>query len=172
MSCPRCAAAALALFALALAGCDSNNPGRDLSLIEGVYTVEALTFDPVTDALPDADVGARLDPSGTSLEVFGEDETSLLRVRYRDATGSRRVDLRTTASRGRATFEALDDADEADLAALFLPRQFTLTYDGDSPRLLSGTFDRSGVNLEAFDPSRYQDQRSVRGTLVVRFRRP
>ena len=168
-TCPRCAA--LALVLLALAGCDSNNPGRDLDLIEGVYAVEELRFTPLS-ALPAADVGARLDPSGTSLEIFGDDEIALLRVRYRDATGSRRVDLRTTASRGQATFEAVDQSDVDDLAALFLPRSFTLTYDGDAPRLLSGTFDQSGVNLERFDPSIYQGEVDKRGTLTVRFRRP
>ena len=169
-TCPRCAA--LALVLLALAGCDSNNPGRDLDLIEGVYTIEALIFDPVTTGLPNADAGARLDASGTTLEIFGDDEVSLLRVRYRDATGSRRVDLATVASNGRATFEAVDQSDEEDLAALFLPRSFTLTYDGDSPRVLSGEFQQSGVDLEAFDPSTYEQQRSNSGTLTVRFRRP
>ena len=168
--CPR--RAALALVLLALAGCDSSNPGRDLDLIQGVYAVEALSFDPVTEGLPTADVAARLDADNSTLEVFGDDEVSLLRIRYRAATGSRRVDLRTTASRGRATFEAIEDDDAQDLAALFLPRSFALTYDGDSPRLLQGSFERTGVNLEAFDPSLYQDQRSVRGTLTVRLRRP
>ncbi len=167
---PTRAVAALAL--LVLAGCDSSNPGRDLGLIEGVYAIEALSFDPVTEGLPTANVGARLDLAGSSLEVFGNDEESLLRVRYTSATGARRVNLRTTASRGRATFEAVDDDDAQDLAALFLPRSFTLTYEGDSPRVLSGTFEQTGVNLEAFDESIYQDQRSNRGTLTIRLRRP
>lgn len=170
MTCPRCAVVALVLFALA--GCDSNNPGRDLALIQGVYAIEALSFDPVTGGLPTADVIDRLDAAGTRLEIFGEDEESLLIVRYNDATGSRRVNLRTTASRGRATFEAIDADDEADLAALFLPPSFVLTYEGESPRVLTGSLDRTGVNLEAFDRSVYQDQRANRGTLVIRFRRP
>ena len=102
-----CTRAVAALALLALAGCDSSNPGRDLGLIEGVYAIEALSFDPVTEGLPTADVGARLDASNSTLEIFGDDEISLLRIRYLDATGSRRVDLRTTASRGRATFEAV-----------------------------------------------------------------
>ena len=167
-----CTRAVAALALLVLAGCDSSNPGRDLGLIEGVYAIEALSFDPVTAGLPDADVAARLDLAGSTLEIFGDDETSLLRVRYLDATNSRRVDLQTTASRGRVTFEAVTDDDVRDLAALFLPRSFALTYDGDSPRVLSGTFEQSGVNLEAFDESIYQDQRSNRGTLTVRLRRP
>lgn len=168
-TCPRCAA--LALVLLALAGCDSTNPGRDLALIEGVYSLETLVFTPIS-SLPAADAGARLDPVGTSLEIFGDDETSLLRVRYRDATGSRRIDLQTTASRGRATFEAVDADDEADLAALFLPRSFSLTYEGDSPRVLSGEFQQTGVNLQAFDPTRYQGETNKSGTLTIRFRRP
>ena len=169
--CPRCAAAALVL--LALAGCDSNNPGRDLDLIEGVYVLETLTFDPVTTGLPDADIGARLDLANTTLEIFrDDDDPSLLRVRERSEIASRRIDLRTTAARGRATFEAVNEDDRDALAGLLLPRSFTLTYDGDSPRLLEGDFQQSGVNLEAFDPSLYEQQRSNSGTLVVRFRRP
>lgn len=170
ISCPRCAA--LALVLLALAGCDSNNPSRDLDLIEGVYALEELIFDPVTTGLPNANVGARLDLANTTLEIFGNDETSLLRVRERGAAGNRRIDLRTTAARGRATFEAVSDDDRDDLARLFLPRSFTLVYDGDRPRLLTGEFRQSGVNLEAFDPSVYQEQRSNSGTLTVAFRRP
>ena len=169
-TCPRCAA--LALVLLALAGCDSNNPGRDLDLIEGVYSLDRLVYDPETPDLTDADIGARLDPAGTSLEIFGDDEISLLRVRYLDATGSRRVDLRTTASRGRATFEAVDQSDEDDLAALFLPRSFTLSYEGDSPRELRADLENVVVDLADFDPSRYRGQVGNRGTLTVRFRRP
>ena len=167
---PRCAA--LALVLLALAGCDSNNPGRDLDLIEGVYALDRLVYDPETPDLTDADIGARLDPGGTTLEIFGDDEISLLRVRYLDATGSRRIDLRTTASRGQATFEAVDQADEDDLAALFLPRSFTLSYEGDSPRELRADLENVVVDLEDFDASRYRGQRGNRGTLTVRFRRP
>lgn len=169
MTCPRCAIVALVLFALA--GCDSSNPGRDLALIQGVYSLEELVFDPISD-LPNADVGARIDKAGTRLEIFGDDEVSLLIVRYLDATGSRRIDLRTTASRGRVTFEAVDGTDIDDLKALFLPPSFALTYEGESPRVIGSSFEQSGVNLEQFDRDRYRGEVDKRGTLTVRFRRP
>ena len=169
-TCPRCAA--LALVLLALAGCDSNNPGRDLSLIQGVYSLETLVFDPETQDLSAADIGARLNLAETRLEIFGDDTESLFIARYLDATGARRVNLRTTASRGQAKFDAVDVEDAEDLEALFLPRSFTLTYDGDAPRVLSATLENVSVDLEDFDPSRYQGQRGNRGTLTVSFRRP
>ncbi|WP_412068819.1 hypothetical protein [Rubrivirga sp. IMCC43871] len=170
-TCPRCALLAVVLAFLAFSGCDSNNPGRDLALIDGVYSLEALTFDPVTQGLPTADLGARLDLAGTSLEIFGADDQALLRIRYPDAP-TRRVDLSVTAARGRATFTGVTQEDRDDLADLFLPAEFVLTYEGESPRVLANTFERTGVDLQAFDPTLYQDQRSNRGTLTVRFRRP
>ena len=57
----RCALVAIALAVAVFTGCDSNNPGRDLGIVDGVYSLEELTFDPVTQSLPTADVGARLD---------------------------------------------------------------------------------------------------------------
>lgn len=172
--CPRCALVGLALFALALVGCDSSNPGRDLDAVDGVYTLETLTFDPVTQGLPTADVGARLDQTttGTTLEVFGGDGEAVLRIRQLGGTGAQRVVFDAAASRGRLSLAAEDEEDEEDLASVLLPPEFALSYDGDSPRVLEGSFDLSGVNLEAFDSSVYQDQRSNRGTLTVRFRRP
>ena len=168
-TCPRCAALALVLLALAFTGCDSNNPGRDLSLIEGVYLLEELEFRPVS-ALPAADVDARINVTESRFEIFGDDEESQFVVRFNDGTTSR-IDLRTTASRGRATFEAADVEDTDKLKLLLLPRSFTLTYQGDSPRVLEGTMDRTGVDLEAFDPSLYQGEVDKSGTTVIRFRR-
>ncbi len=170
-TCPRCALLAVVLAVLAFSGCDSNNPGRDLALIDGVYTLEELTFDPVTQGLPTADLGARLDLPGTTLEVFGGDDEALLRIRYPDAP-TQRIDLTVTASRGRATFRAITEEDRTDLARLFLPSEFALTYEGEDPRVLQNTFEQTGVDLQAFDASLYQDQRSNRGTLTIRFRRP
>jgi len=171
--CTRCALVGLAFFALALAGCDSSNPGRDLAAVDGIYALEVLTFDPVTQGLPTADVGARLDRPNSTLEIFGGDGDALFRIRYLDGLlGTSRVNFTVGAAGGRVALEATDTGDRDDLAAILLPPSFALTYDGNSPRVLEGTFDLSGVNLEAFDPATYQDQRSNRGTLTVRFRRP
>ena len=60
---------------------------------------------------------------------------------------------------------------EDELTALFLPRSFSLTYDPASPRTLTGSISLTNVNLEAFDPALYQQQRSVNGTLRVRLDR-
>ena len=176
-TCPRCAA--LALLLLALAGCDSNNPGRDLDLIEGVYTLESITFVSSTPRLDPIKVSDRLDLPNSTLEIFGDDETSILRIRYLPGSSgsvrnSNRVDLNTTASRGRATFEVAGadrSSDTEALEAILLPPSFTLTYEGDTPRTLSGTFDQV-VNLEAYDPEGYRNIRDNPGTLTVRFRRP
>ena len=167
-TCPRCALLAVAIAAAVFTGCDSNNPGRDLSLVDGVYVLEELSFDPETQALPTADVASQLDREGTTLEIFGRDAEALLRIR--DDRGTGRVNLDVGAARGRASFEAVTEDDIGDLADIFLPASFVLTYN-DNADVLSGMFSQSGVNLEAFDPSQYRGLRNVRGTLTVRFRR-
>ncbi len=171
-TCPRCAFVALVFAVAAFAGCDSSNPGRDLDVIDGTYTLQELSFDPATPSLPTADVGARLDLDATTLEVFGGDGEGEIRVRYRDGQPSRRIQLVVGATRGRATFEGETQDDIDDLRDLFLPAEFVLTYDSDLANTLSGTYNQSGVDLQAFDPEVYLDQRNNRGTLTVRFRRP
>ncbi len=169
-TCPRCAALALILLVLAFTGCDSNNPGRDLGLLSDVYQLDELEFVPLS-SLPPADIAAQLDLTDTELEIFDDGEAQL-RVRYRsEPTRRRRIDLRTTASRGRATFEAADVDDTGNLEALLLPRSFTLTYDGDAPRVLSGSIEQSNVDLEPFDPVRYRGENDKQGTLTIEFSR-
>ncbi len=170
-TCPRCALLALAIAFAAFSGCDSNNPGSDLESLQGQYTFATLLFDPTTQALPDVDVAARLNETATTLEIFGNDDVALLRIRFNGETGSRRVDLQVTASRGRITFEALTAEDEEDLRALLLPRSFSLEYNETNPASISADLFREGVNLELFDPAQYQDQTAVRGTLTVRLNR-
>ena len=171
-TCPRCAA--LALVLLALAGCDSNNPGRDVTLVQGRYMLEALSFEPISD-LPDADVAARLNLDETTLSIDGGGTRALLSVTYTNGD-FRLIDLQASISRGRIVLTATDrEPDEAYLAALLLPRSFTLTYetvDDMPPRVLSTSQNVSGINLEAFDASRYRGELDKQGALVVRFRRP
>ena len=167
-TCPRCALFAIVLAVAVFTGCDSNNPGRDLDVVDGIYALEELSFDPTTQSLPTADLAARLDSGRTSLEIFGRDANALLR--FRDSRGTGRVNLDVGATRGRASFEAVSQSDIDNLADLFLPSQFVLNYD-DNANVLSATFSQTGVNLEAFDPDVYRDQRNNRGTLTVRFRR-
>lgn len=170
-TCPRCALVALALAAAAFTGCDSSNPGRDLDVVDGVYTLEALAFDPETPSLPTADIGEQLDTDGTRLEVFGGDAEADLRVRYLDSRPSSRINLTVGATRGRATFEGVSQDDIDKLDALFLPADFVLTYDSELANQLTGTFTRTGVDLEAFDRDVYLGQRNNRGTVTVTFRR-
>lgn len=163
---------ALALLVVALVGCDSNGDADNLRRLEGIYTLDTLIFDPATQALPDANVGAQLDLAATRLEIFGDDNEALFRVQFRDGRGSRRINLLIDPASTRASLEAITEDDRDDLADLFLPPEFTLAYEGETPRQLEATISLTGINLEAFDPSTYQDQRSNRGTLTVRFVRP
>ena len=164
-------ASALLVAAAALAGCDSTRSNTALDELDGRYVVTQLAFDPVTASLPDADVAARLTPSATGLQVFGGDGSALLQSQFATSGGSRRTDLEATATRGRVTFTAVTADDERELADLFLPRQFTLSYDPAAPRTLTGEIQRTGVNLEAFDAAIYQQQRSNSGTLRIRLER-
>ena len=160
----------LAAFVLVVTGCDSNGSASNLERIQGRYQLETLTFDPATQALPDADVGARLDASNTELQIFGDGDAQL--VIFPSEGRSRRVGLRVDARSTRATFEAVTDDDRDDLDTVLLPSEFSLTFQGERPTVLEGDLSLTGVNLEAFDPDTYQDQRSNRGTLRVRFTRP
>lgn len=166
----RPALAALLPLLLVLAACDTSNPGGNLDLVAGTYAVAELSFDPSTTDLSTADVEDALDPDGTRLTIFGDDDLSLFIVQRRGGTTSR-IDLRTRASRERVTFEAVTREDQEDLAALLLPNTFTLSYVGERPNTLEGSFSRTDVDLEAFDPDRYEDQRSNSGRLSVRFER-
>ena len=167
--CPRCALLAVALAVLAFTGCDTNNPGRDLDLISGIYTIAEISFDPDATATEEADVTSQLNAATTRLEIFGDDAEALL-VTQLNGEGSRRTDLNVSASRGSATFEAVASDDEEELARLLLPARFSLQYVGENPAVLEATF-RQTVNLQAFDPDRYQSLTSVSGRLTVRLER-
>ena len=168
-TCPRCALLAVVLAALAFTGCDSNNPGRDLALIEGTYEVEEITFRPSASELNPVDIDDRLNLTETQLRVFGTaGDDALLTIQRLDRP-SRRVDLEVSASRGRASFTA-QESDAAALDAILLPRQFDLSYDQNSAGRLEGSFSRT-VNLQAFDNDRYAGLTSVPGRLTVRLTR-
>ena len=165
-TCPRCAFPALAVAFLAFTGCDSNGATRDLELVEGAYEVAELSFQPNATSIAPVDLAADLDLTVTRLQIFGADTEALFVTKFRDS-GSRRTNLTVSASRGRASFRGLTPDDEAELADVFLPSQFDLTYDQSRPGRLEGTFSQT-VNLEAFDAQRYSGLRSVPGRLMVR----
>lgn len=161
-------APAVALVAvLAFSGCDSNSSNNALRDLDGSYTVSQLIFIPDAAALDTVDVGARLNTSVTRLEIFGEDGQVLFRNRFNDASASRLTELTATATRGRATFTAVTVEDEAELDDLFLPRVFTLLYNADNPRGLTGELRLLDVDLEAFDPELYGGLDPVDGTLEI-----
>lgn len=168
--CSRCALVGAVLALLVFAGCDSTAPNR-LDQVDGVYTVSELRFDPSAAALADVDVTARLNTTSTGLEIFGGDGSALLRIRFLDAGTSRRADLQAMASRGWVTLTAETPEDEDDLRTLFLPPSFSLTYDQESPRTLSGTLSLRDVDLQGYDPDQYQGLTAVSGTLYVRLER-
>ena len=169
-TCPRCALVAVVLAFLAFTGCDTNNPGRDIDLISGTYSVAEITFVPDgAGGVQSADVTARLNASGTRLEIFGDDAEALLVTQF-DGQGSRRTDLTVSAARGQATFEAITADDEDDLARLLLPARFTLEYVGDNPAVLEGTI-RQTADLHAFDPDTYPEGTMPPGRLTVRLER-
>lgn len=167
---PRLSILAAAVVLAALAGCDSNGSTNALRDLDGTYTVGELVFDPVTASLPDADVAARLDPTATRFDIFSGNG-SVQFVVSRDGIRSL-LTFDATATRGRVTFTSrAGTSSDAEFAALLLPRQFTLTFDPESPRTLTGSIPLQNVNLEAFDPALYQQQRAVSGTLRIRLDR-
>ncbi|MEM0962931.1 MAG: hypothetical protein AAGK21_10400 [Bacteroidota bacterium] len=156
---------------LVLAGCDSGNDDDLFLALQGTYQLDELSFDPATSSLPTADVGARLDLDDTVLQLFGDGTGQF--IVFDGSTGlSSRIELLYDPSSTRASFEAETDRDGDSLSELLLPEEFSLTYQGDRATQLTGSFDVSGVDLESFDPAVYQDQRSNRGTLTIRFSRP
>ena len=159
---------ALALvLVVALAGCDSNGSTSALRELDGTYTVAQLTFDPQAGGLADADVGARLDAQ-TSFDIFSGNNTVLFTI---SRSGSRSLaTLDATATRSRATFTARAGSED-ELAALLLPRTFSLTFDPAAPRTLTGEINLTNVDLEAFDPAQYAGLRAVAGTLRIRLDR-
>lgn len=168
-TCTRCALLAVAIAALVFTGCDSDGSTRDLDLVDGVYTVAELSFDPNATSIEPLDLGAELDPSVTRLQVFGGDAEALFTTKLSGGL-SRRTDLTVSASRGRASFRAVTETDEAELDDVFLPAQFDLRYDEDRPGRLEGTFSRR-VNLQAIDSQRYAGLTSVPGVVTVRLER-
>jgi len=169
-TCPRCALLAVALAALTFAGCDSNNPGADLALIEGTYAVSELYFRPSGTDITPIDVAAALDASVTRLEIFGDGDPAQL-VSKLNSGVTTRTDISVAASRGRASFRAVTSTDAEELAQLLLPTQFSLTYDERVPGRLTATLTDLRANLEAFDPARYQGATSIPGQLTIRLTR-
>ena len=162
-------APALALSVFALSGCDTTSSNSALEDIDGTYTVAELVFDPDARDLVNADIGARLDAAATRLVVFGDDEEALLTTQLA-GEGSRRTDLRVSATRGRVTFEAITEEDRTDLGRLFLPAQFTLLYDTTTPLdLASEPSTTTTVDLNAFDPVAYSGLTAVPGKFRIRF---
>lgn len=167
---PLVAVALLAGCLTAISGCDSSNPGSALADLDGAYALDELLFDPQAASLEDADVAARLDSAATELRIYGGDGDATLISRF-EGQGSRRTDLVATASRGRLTLSARTTEDQNELADLLLPPTFSLSYTPEAPNTLTGNVSLASVNLQAFDPDRYQGLTSVSGVLRVRFSR-
>lgn len=168
--CSRCTLVAFALLFFAFtSGCDTNNPSSSLASLDGTYSITELRFNPNTAGLPDADVVVRLDSAESFLEIFGDGDAE---IRYQFAGESRqRIQMTASASTSSVQLSALTETDALQLADLLLPSQLVLQRDGVSDERLNASIPTAGVNLEAFDPTIYQEQRSVNGTLIVTFDR-
>jgi len=168
--CPRCTFLALVLFLLAFGtGCDTSNPSTSLADLDGTYSITELRFDPNTSGLPDADVVARLDSAESFVEIFGDGDSE---IRYQFIGESRqRIQMTASASVSTVQLSALTETDALQLTDLLLPSQLVLQRDGVSDQRLNASIPTAGVNLEAFDPTLYQEQRSVNGTLHIVFDR-
>ena len=171
-TCPRCAAVALVLLFVAFSGCDTNNGGSGtLGDLADVYTLTELRFEPEAEALEDADLGARLIADGqSSLEIFADrDDFALLRT---PETG--RTDLEVRVLSNAVELTAVTAQDEDDLDELFLPRTFRLNFTSPRSSVLRAepALFLTTVNLQAFDPDRYQGLTAVRGRLFIAFERP
>ncbi|WP_412068816.1 hypothetical protein [Rubrivirga sp. IMCC43871] len=154
---------------LLLVGCDSSSP-EALVNISGTYRLAVLTFNPSAASVADANIASKLNTSGTTLQVFGDDDEALFTVPFL-AGDTRRINLNVRANDTRATFTAISGEDRDDLEDLLLPSDFALDYSGSTPSTLTGTYELRGVNLDAFDRDAYQGLTSVDGTLTIRFNR-
>lgn len=164
--CPRCTLLALALALLAFAGCDTNNPGSSLVEVQGVYSVEELTFDPTDPgALADVDVLADL-RVGTRVEVVG-DGTALVRFQPLGSGASQIVFGSARATSRTVTFRVQTNEDADKLRRVLLPPSFTLNRDETDPNRLSADLLLDDVDLEAYDPAAYTGLDRVRGRMTV-----
>lgn len=167
MTCPRCALAALLFCLLAFFGCDSNNPGGDLTEFEGRYAFTTFVF--TSTGVQPANVMERLDPGhGNELEVDGSGN-GILRYRRIDAT-SRIVTLDAHATGGVLILTPVRQDDANNIAReLLFPLDGTLQLE-TSGGTLTATRENYTVNLHEFDPEAYGPSlNAVEGTLTVAF---
>lgn len=162
--------AAFSLALVLLAGCDSNNPGGSLRDLDGSYVLDELVFDHNAQVIPDANIGARLVADATILEIFSGNARATLVSQFQ-GQGRRLNNLNASASRGRLTLSAVTATDQSNLADLFLPPSFSMSYETANPSILTANIPLSNVNLQAFDPEQYSSLTNESGTLRVRFRR-
>ena len=69
--------------------------------------------------------------------------------------------MTASASISTVQLSALTETDALQLTDLLLPSQLVLQRDGVSDQRLSASIPTAGVNLEAFDPTLYQEQRRL-----------
>lgn len=176
-TCPRCAFVALAFLVLAVAGCDSNNPGN-LENYEGTYTIDQLAFN--AQGVTPANVALRLDDSSeidirsnrASVDFEYDDSTD--ECRAIDGNGALAV-LDVSAGRETLNFSARGGDDEDALECLLLPKDFTLRVATSDPsgKTLTATLENTRVNLYDYDRDSYNEtQTNVPGTLTISISRP
>ena len=153
------------IFAVLVAGCDSNDPvdEPEPADVAGTYAFAEFSFDPDATALSNVNVLDTLVTTDTRLKLF-EDGQFSLEYRIEDGplslvSGAFGVDARKVSIRAAERYE-----DE--MSNLLLNRSFSLNRDALSTEL-RGDINKS-VNLEAYSPSRYSGFTSAPGTLRLR----
>lgn len=171
MMCSRCTFPALLFCFLAFLGCDSNNPGGDVSEFEGMYGFTTYVFSRPGDDSP-VNVVERLDPGYDNMLEINGSGSAYIRYRRIDATSSRTVELNALASGDVLVLTPVtsDGADNLIRELLFPPNgSLQLTASGD---VLTATDENLTVNLHEFDPEAFpseQNSSQVEGTLTVAF---
>jgi hypothetical protein len=156
------------LAAVALGGCDTENPSTPLEEVEGVYAFTELYFDTQASAIADADVLARLDSAQSDIEIFSN-APALIRFEL-DGEGRQRADASVTATPSIVRLTAVTEADARTLSEILLPPTMTFDRDEDGDHLV-GEFFLPAADLEAFDPDAYAGVPPVAGTLFVTLQR-
>lgn len=168
---------ALALLVMGgTAACDDADPIGpevvDLELVEGLYGVLTITFDPQGSA-PAADVLAALSEAGR-LPTLNIGKTGNFQLFFRDpATG----DITTLSGDVEATEEGIDLVfpSQADADAFVFPRRLPLEFTETTQTLsFSGAVEVSRTRLQQLFPELYADEQlfdPTPGILTVGFQK-
>lgn len=172
------ALAGLLLVAIGAGACgddeDLTEPTTlDLEVVEGLYEVQTITFDPQGSA-PAADVLLALQEGGISPEL-NVGRTGSFQLVYRDPISGDIIPVNGTVE---ATENGIDlvFASQSDADQFLFPQRLPLTYDEVEETLSSsGSADVSRVRLQELFPELYGDEpwtsQTIPGFLTAGFKK-